>query len=132
MFQILSLCAALAFDPASLPSLDSIGAKTNIRPFMQPCVPAGVQLAALRRAWSADPAIRDFRGLAENDWDFTLPGSINGFGDFDPNRDGSLVAEALGGSPATDEPVAKQAPADRASILAWLSETVLSPFSILR
>ena len=36
--------------------------------------------AALRRAWSADPAIRDFVGLAENAWDFTDPNAMPGFG----------------------------------------------------
>jgi hypothetical protein len=36
--------------------------------------------AALRRAWSADPAIRDFVGLADYDWDFNTPGAIAGFG----------------------------------------------------
>jgi hypothetical protein len=35
--------------------------------------------AALRRAWVAGPAIRDFFGLAENAWDFTAPGGVPGF-----------------------------------------------------
>src|SRR5450432_2756337 len=59
------------FDLASLPSLDSITAVTDIRAFLKPGVPADLARAALRRAWAADPAIRDFKGLAENDWDFT-------------------------------------------------------------
>ena len=79
-----------AFDPASLPSLDSIGALTDIRAFLQPGVPSELRLAALRRAWSADPAIRDFKGLAENDWDFTAPNSMLGFGDLDPSIDVSV------------------------------------------
>jgi len=34
-----------------------------------------------RRAWAADPAIRDFKGLAENAWDFTDPTAMPGFGE---------------------------------------------------
>jgi hypothetical protein len=30
-------------------------------------------VAALRRAWVSDPVIRDFIGIAENQWDFTNP-----------------------------------------------------------
>jgi hypothetical protein len=68
------------FDLASLPSLDSITAITDIRAFLGPGVPRELARAALRRAWAADPAIRDFKGLAENDWDFTDPAAMPGFG----------------------------------------------------
>jgi hypothetical protein len=34
----------------------------------------------LRRAWVGDPAIRDFIGIAENQWDFNDPDGIPGFG----------------------------------------------------
>jgi hypothetical protein len=36
--------------------------------------------AALRRVWASDPAIRDFIGIAENQWDFNDPNGIPGFG----------------------------------------------------
>ena len=72
------------FDLASLPSLDSITAATDIRAFLAPGVPKELARAALRRAWSADPAIRDFKGLAENDWDFTDPTAMPGFGALPP------------------------------------------------
>ena len=68
------------FDPATLPSIDSIVAGTDIRAFLQKGVPAEMTKAALRRAWSTDPAIRDFIEIAENQWDFTDPTSIPGFG----------------------------------------------------
>jgi hypothetical protein len=71
------------FDPAQLPSLDSISAATDIRAFLAPGVPADLTRAALRRAWSADPAIRDFVGLADYDWDFNTPGAITGFQPFE-------------------------------------------------
>jgi hypothetical protein len=58
--------AVESFDPASLPPLDSIGAGSDIRAFLARGVPAELAQAALRRAWAADPAIRDFIGLSEN------------------------------------------------------------------
>src|SRR6185295_18574503 len=60
-----------AFDPSTLPPIDSITAISDVRDFLRAGVPAELTRAALRRAWSADPAIRDFIGLAENSWDFT-------------------------------------------------------------
>jgi hypothetical protein len=71
---------AEAFDPATLPPIDSISAISDVRDFLRAGVPAELTRAALRRAWSADPAIRDFIGLAENSWDFTAPDAIPGFG----------------------------------------------------
>jgi hypothetical protein len=68
------------FDLSSLPSIESITADTDIRAFLAPGVPAEVRLAALRRAWVADPKVRDFVGLADYDWDFHTPGALPGFG----------------------------------------------------
>ena len=68
------------FDPASLPPIESIVAGTDIRAFLQKGVPKALTKAALRRAWTADPAIRDFMEVAENQWDFTDPTAIPGFG----------------------------------------------------
>src|SRR6266478_4251411 len=57
-----------------------ITADTDIHIFLQTGVPAKLTEAALRRAWMTDPAIRDFIGIAENQWDFTDPTTIPGFG----------------------------------------------------
>ena len=85
------------FDLASLPSLDSITAVTDIRAFLGPGVPKELARAALRRAWTADPAIRDFKGLAENDWDFTDPNAMPGFGALPPGYDvKKLLAQIFG------------------------------------
>jgi hypothetical protein len=102
------VAGAPAFDPASLPSLDSIGAQTDIRAFLQAGVPNDLKLAALRRAWSADPAIRDFKGLAENDLDFNDPNGIMGFGKLDPGTDvKKMLAQLFGETPRPDEPPAE-------------------------
>jgi len=85
------------FDISTLPSLDSIGAKSDIRAFLQAGVPSALRHAALRRAWSADPAIRDYIGPNENFWEGAGPGGVPGFGELDPNLDvKKLVAEVFG------------------------------------
>jgi Protein of unknown function (DUF3306) len=71
---------APAVDLASLPPIESIMEGGDVRPFLQPGVPADVTREALRHAWVADPAIRDFIGIAENQWDFNDPAGIPGFG----------------------------------------------------
>jgi hypothetical protein len=68
------------FDPATLPPIESITAETDIRSFLAPGVPADLTRAALRRAWAADPQIRDFVGLADYAWDFHAPDAMAGFG----------------------------------------------------
>ena len=68
------------FDVATLPPIESITELTDITAFLQQGVPAELARAALRRVWTADPAIRDFVGLAENAWDFTDPTAMPGFG----------------------------------------------------
>lgn len=96
---------APAFDPASLPSIDSIGAQTDISAFLKPGVPSGLRNAALRRAWSADPTIRDFKGLAENDWDFNDPNGMMGFGKLDPGTNvKKMLAQLFGETPRESEP----------------------------
>ncbi len=85
-----------ASDPTGLPSIESITANTDIRAFLSTGVPADLARAALRRAWSSDPAIRDFVGLSENSWDFNAPDGIPGFGPIDPAEVGRLVAQAIG------------------------------------
>jgi uncharacterized protein DUF3306 len=70
----------LAVDLDALPPIESIAADTDIRAFLAPGIPAQLTRAALRRVWSADPAIRDFVGLSENAWDFNDPASVPGFG----------------------------------------------------
>jgi len=65
---------------AELPAIKAIGADADITRFLAPGVPATLLRAALRQAWSADPAIRDFIGLSENAWDFTAPTGVPGFG----------------------------------------------------
>jgi hypothetical protein len=94
----------------SLPPIDSIGADTDISGFMRKGVPAALRNAALRRAWSADPSIRDFMGPTENYWDAAGPDGVPGFGDLDPNLDVKRLVSELFGE-AAPERVKPDAPA---------------------
>ena len=97
-----------AFDPASLPPLDSITAESDISAFLKANVPSPLRLAALRRAWSADPAIRDFKGLADYDWDFTAPDSMRGFGNLESGTDvKKMLTQIFGEIPRTQEAAAQ-------------------------
>jgi TorA maturation chaperone TorD len=88
--------ASPSFDPASLPLLQSITAGTDIRSFLASNVPVELTKAALRRAWATDPAIRDFIGIAESQWDFNDPTAMPGFG--------PLTAEDVPGLAGLGEP----------------------------
>src|SRR4051794_34585716 len=94
-----------AFDLKSLPPIESITAATDIRPFLAPGVPLEIARAALRRAWSSDPRIRDFVGLADYDWDYHTPGSAAGFGPLEMTDElRRMVARILGDIVDTDTP----------------------------
>jgi hypothetical protein len=86
----------------SLPSIESIQSGSDIAPFLAAGVPPELTRAALRRAWTADPAIRDFIGLSENAWDFTAPDGVPGFGSLDPERVRQLLEEVMGEPKAVD------------------------------
>jgi len=96
--------AELPFDIASLPPVESITAASDVRAFLRPGVPPELTRAALRRAWSADPQIRDFIGLVENGWNFNDPHDVPGFGPMPVGENiAQLLAQAIG-LPAPAEP----------------------------
>ena len=67
-------------DMQSLPKIEELTAESDISAFLRKGVPDALRKAALRKAWSLDPTIRDFVGPAEYAWDFNNPASIPGFG----------------------------------------------------
>jgi hypothetical protein len=115
----------LPFDPASLPAIESVGAESNIRAFLETGVPVDLARAALRRVWSLDPAIRDFVGLSENSWDFNAPGAMAGFGPIDGEEVGRLLTRLLGepdtNAPALHPPVTSP-PTDDSQKVAGVSD----------
>jgi hypothetical protein len=114
-----------------LPSIESIVAESDVRAFLAPGVPPELTRAALRRAWSADPKIRDFIGLSENSWDFNDPGAMPGFGPLELTEEirqeiARMIGRSLGedvpdapGSPPPDvgEPEPEPAPAQTKSAM---------------
>jgi len=84
-------------DLSQLPSIESLTAESDITVFLQRGVPAALRHAALRKAWSLDPAIRDFIGPADYAWDYNAPDGVPGFaldlGGADIRR---LLAQAIG------------------------------------
>ena len=101
--------APALFDPATLPPIDSITALSDVTAFLRAGVPAELTRAALRRVWTADPAIRDFVGLVENGWDFTDPNAMPGFGPLEATdevrRMIAGIVDSIGraAEPSTDE-----------------------------
>jgi hypothetical protein len=93
------------FDPESLPPIDSIDTGSDIRRFLAAGVPADLTRAALRRAWSADPAIRDFIGLSENSWDFNALDGVPGFGSLTAEEARRLLARMMD---ETERPTAER------------------------
>lgn len=92
-------------DDTPLPSLDDITPTSDIAAFLHSRVPAELQKLALRKAWALDPQISGFIEVAENQYDFNVPDSIPGFGDFAPGTDlSAMIAHALGEGPPPVEP----------------------------
>ncbi len=65
---------AEAIDPATLPPIDTLDAASDYSRFLMKGVPRALQVQALRRAWTTDPAIAGYKSLADYDWDYNAPG----------------------------------------------------------
>lgn len=84
-------------DLTTLPKIDDLLPDSDIRAFLQKGVPEELRRLALRKAWALDPRIRDFVEMAENQYDWNVPGGAPGFGDLDPKANlESLLAQATG------------------------------------
>jgi hypothetical protein len=92
------------FDPASLPSIESLTVESDFKAFLHRKVPLDLRSAALRRAWSLDPAIRDFIGPADYAWDYNAPDGVPGFA-LELGGDAmKLLSHALGLDAPTPKP----------------------------
>ena len=103
--------SGLSFAVTKLPPIEAITAVSDIRPFLAAGVPPELTRAALRRAWSVDPRVRDFIGLSENSWDFNAPGAMAGFGPLEMTEElRREVARMVGRSlSSADDPAAAPA-----------------------
>jgi hypothetical protein len=96
-------------DLSKLPPIESIGPETDIRAFLQKGIPPELTRAALRRVWTSDPAIRNFIGIAENQYDFATGSDIPGFGPLTPADDVArmvrqIMGEGVPRPPSLSEP----------------------------
>ena len=105
-----------SFDPAQLPSLESIGPDTDVAAFLHRDVPPELTRAALRRAWTSDPAIKNFVGLVESGWDFNDPSAMGGFGPISPEEVARLAGAVIAALP--DSEAAQMSGTDQNSKLA--------------
>lgn len=61
-------------DLSTLPKVEELDATSDITAFLDKRVPALLRNAALSRMWTLDPTIRDFIEVAENQWNWNVPG----------------------------------------------------------
>ena len=64
------------FDVSTLPPIESLDASSDFTVFLKPGVPQALRTAALRKAWLADPLIRDYMSPLDYAWDFNTPGGL--------------------------------------------------------
>jgi hypothetical protein len=104
------------FDLTSLPPIESLTIESDFKAFLHRKVPRELRAAALRRAWSLDPAIRDFIGPADYAWDFNAPDGVPGFA-LELGGDAmKLLSHALGLDAPVPKPEAE--PQDEAPAMA--------------
>ena len=93
-------------DLATLPDIETASAETDFTAFLQKGVPESLKRQALRRAWTLDPAIRDFVGPADYAWDFNAVDGVPGFSLSLGGDVAKLLAQAIGQLPSWDAPEA--------------------------
>jgi hypothetical protein len=64
------------FDVSTLPPIETLDASSDFSVFLKPGVPHALRTAALRKAWLADPLIRDYMSPLDYAWDFNTPGGL--------------------------------------------------------
>lgn len=107
-------------DLSTLPPVETLTAESDFSVFWKKGVPEGLRQAALRRAWVADPLIRDHVSPLDYGWDFNSPGGLPpGFTDAlseTAEKLAELLRQAVGEPepepvPAPDVTVAESLPA---------------------
>lgn len=78
-------------DLSKLPEVDDLTIESDIAAFMDKRVPAALRNAALGRMWSLDPTIRDFIEVAENQWNWNVPGGAPFYELIEPRSAGSTI-----------------------------------------
>ena len=86
-------------DLSLLPDIETLTAESDISLFLKKGVPEALKNAALRKMWSADPAIRDYIGPVDYQWDFNDPMGVPGFGPLGSDVDVEALLRQVIGEP---------------------------------
>jgi hypothetical protein len=83
-------------DLSKLPKVEELTAESDFSVFLDKRVPQLLRNAALSRMWSLDPTIRDFIEVAENQWNWNVPGGAPFYEEMlgVPGEVGEAVAQA--------------------------------------
>ncbi len=87
------------FDLSLLPDVETLTTESDITLFLKKGVPEALKNAALRKMWSADPAIRDYIGPVDYQWDFNDPTGVPGFGPLGEDVDIEALLRQVIGEP---------------------------------
>ena len=91
-------------DDLPMPTLNDVTPDGDVIAFLHKRIPAELQKLALRKAWETDPIISSFIEVAENQYDWNVPGGCPGYGPLDPSWDvEKLLAQATGSMPVEQE-----------------------------
>ncbi|MEN9709060.1 MAG: hypothetical protein RIQ68_1468 [Pseudomonadota bacterium] len=94
------------FDLSLLPKLEELTPSTDLTLFFKKGVPEVLRNAALRKMWTLDPAIRDYRSEAlDYAYDWNAPGGVPGGGDLPADFDSREMVARIFGDEPTDENV---------------------------
>lgn len=118
------------FDLSLLPDVESITAESDISLFFKKGVPDALKNAALRKIWTADPAIRDFVAPADFQWDFNAPDGVPGFGPLGGDFDLKAMLRQAVGEPAPEAVSGSEAPSSE-MCAAGADEVIPAPESSL-
>jgi hypothetical protein len=94
-------------DLSTLPDPATLGNDSDFTPFLRPGVPTSLRTAALRKLWTSDPDILNYRTLADYDWDFNAPG----YGSLLPMDDVKRLVDLAIGEMRRTEPDPEPVPA---------------------
>jgi hypothetical protein len=89
----------------ALPRVEDLTPETDITVFLRKGVPEALKNAALRRMWTLDPAIRDYRSEAlDYAYDWNVPGGVPGNGPMLPTDDIAAMVRQVFGDPPPESP----------------------------
>lgn len=89
----------------ALPKVEDLTLDTDMTVFLRKGVPEALKNAALRRMWTLDPAIRDYRSEAlDYAYDWNVPGGVPGNGPMLPTDDIAAMVRQVFGDPPPESP----------------------------